>query len=107
MHILSFFSSHKNNITEFKLLYAPHGGQTVAEKEVPNSQHHVEGQVTREETHEPVSGEHEGFHSMMLQVPVRGWARPFQNPHQQGCVKQNPLLREYTSLKNDQNSSDP
>lgn len=83
----------------------PYGGQTIAEKEVPDSQQRVEGQVTCEETHEPVSGEHEGFHSMVLQVSVCSWTRPLQDPGQHGCVKQDPLLQEYTCLDSSTNQT--
>lgn len=72
--------------------------RTVAEEEIPDSQKHVKGKVACEEAHEPVGGEHERLHAMVLQMFVCSWARLFQNPHQQGRVKQNALLQEHTSF---------
>lgn len=91
------FCSNENNIKPFKK--APCLARTVAEEEIPDSQQHVKGQVACEEAHEPVSGKHERLHSVVLQVFVSSWARPFQNPHQQGGVKQNPLLQDHTGFK--------
>lgn len=74
---------------------SPSGGQTIAEKEIPDAQQRVEGQVTRKETHQPVSGEHEGFHSVVLQVSVSSRTHPFQDPGQHGCVEQDSLLQQH------------
>lgn len=90
------FCSNENNIKHLK---APCLARTVAEEEIPDTQQHVKGQVACEEAHEPVRGKHERLHSVVLQVFVSSWASPFQNPHQQGRVKQNPLLQDQTSFK--------
>lgn len=74
---------------------SPSGGLTVAEKEIPHSKKRVEGQMTCKETHQPVGGKHEGFHSMVLQVSMGSWTCSFQDPGQHGCVKQDSLLQEH------------
>ncbi|TNN81966.1 NADH dehydrogenase [ubiquinone] iron-sulfur protein 8, mitochondrial [Liparis tanakae] len=73
-----------------------YGEPTIAEKEVPDSEQCVEGQVTCEQTHQPVSGEHEGLHPVVLQVFVGSWTRPFQSPVQHGRIEQDSLLQRYT-----------
>lgn len=55
---------------------------TIAEEEVPDSEESVERQVTCEQTHQPVGGEHEGLHAVLLQMFVCSRARPLQNPSQ-------------------------
>lgn len=74
----------------------PYEGRTIAEKEVPDSQQRVKGQVACEQAHEPVRGEHEGFHSMVLQVFLCSWTCPLQDPGQHGSVKQDSLLQRQT-----------
>jgi len=75
-----------------------YGEPTIAEKEVPDSEQCVEGQVTCEQTHQPVSGEHEGLHPVVLQVFVGSWTRPFQSPVQHGRIEQDSLLQRHTCL---------
>lgn len=65
---------------------------TIAEEQVPDPQQRIEGQVTCEETHEPVGSKHEGLHAMMLQMFVCSWTHPLQDPVQNDCIKQDSLL---------------
>lgn len=80
------------------VFFASLSGCTIAEKEVPDSEQCVEGQVTCEETHQPVGGKHEGLHSVVLQVFVCSRTRPFQDPGQHGRIKQDSFLQRYTGL---------
>ena len=72
---------------------------TIAEEEVPDAQQCVEREVAGEQTHQPISGEHERLHAVALQVSVGGWTRPLQDPAQHGRVKQDPFLQGHMAQR--------